>query len=343
MKKNKEEKIKIILKEWARLVDPKIKEVLNLYLNSVYNKTVGYQMEAGGKRLRPAFVFASCLLLGGKIKDAVYPAVGVEILHNYTLIIDDIIDNSEIRRRKLTVWKKYGKDIAQCIGIVYSASIFQAAQNSKNPLLISEIIAETMKILVDGEILDIIFERAGRKNEPFVLENRYKKISKKDCLLMMKKKTAVFFGSCCQIGGICAKGNKKQLEALKKYGINVGIAFQIRDDILDTFGKEKDFGKEIGKDIKEHKGGNIVNALALEELKPKEKKEFIAILEKEKISKKEVERSIKLIQKTKAREKSQRMAEYYIKKAKRNLKNLPQNKWNHFLTEIADFVVEREK
>ena len=340
---NEKEEIKNIIEKWTELVDSKIQEILTFSVNKKFHELTNYQIKAGGKRLRPAFLFIACRLLGGNIKDATYPAAGVEILHNYTLIVDDIIDNSEIRRKKPTVWKKYGKDITECIGVIYSASILESAQKSKNPGPISEIFAQTMKVLIEGEIMDILFERFGREEEPFVLKNRYKTISKKDYLLMVRNKTAFLFGACCQIGGICAKGSKKDVETLKKYGTEVGIAFQIRDDILDIFGNEEKFGKEIGKDIKEGKGGNIVNIYALEELKPKDKKEFADILKKEEITEKDVKRSIELIKKTKAKEKSQKMAEYYIKKAKEELKLLPQNKWNKKLHLLADFIIKREK
>lgn len=343
MKNNTKEKIEIIFKKWMRLVDPKIKEILELSVDEKTQKLVNYQIAAGGKRIRPALAIASCLVCGGKIENALYPAAGLEILHNCTLIYDDIIDNSNLRRNKPTTWFKFGRSVAQCVGIDYSAAVFQAANKSKYPVETSEIFSKTMKMVVEGEILDILFEQSGRKNEKYIIENRYGEITEKDYLKMISKKTASLVQACCEIGAMSAEAKKSEVNALKNYGFNLGIAFQIRDDILDIFGEEKEFGKKIGKDIEERKLGNIVVFYALKEFSQKEKKEFLSILRKNEIRNEDVKKGLKLIDKTRAKEKSFFLGTKYIKKAKENIKNLPQNKWNKFLAEIADFVIKRVK
>lgn len=343
MENNKKEKIEIIFKKWAKLVDPKIKEILNLSIDKKNHKLVNYQVAVGGKRFRPAITIAGCLVCDGKIEDALYSAAGLEILHNCTLIYDDIIDNSNLRRGEPTAWSKFGRSIAQCIGIDYAAAVFQAANKSKYPLETSEIFAKTMKTVVRGEILDILFEQSGRKNEKYIIENRYNEITEKDYLKMVSKKTASLIQACCEVGGLSGGAKKSEINALRNYGFNLGIAFQIRDDILDIFGEEKEFGKKIGKDIEERKLGNIVIFYALKELSQKEKEEFLAILRKNKIKNKDIKETVELINKTKAKEKSFLLGEKYIKKAKESLKNLPRNNWNEFLAEIADFVIKRGK
>lgn len=344
MENNKKEKIEIIFKKWAGLVNPKIKEILNLSVNKKTQKLVNYQMATGGKRFRPALAIASCLVCNGKIKDVLYPAAGLEILHNCTLIYDDIIDNSSLRRGEPTVWSKFGKSITECIGLDYAAAVFQAANKSKYSLQISEIFARTLKKIMDGQILDILFEQSGRKDEKYIIDNRYNKITKNDYLKMVTKKTASLIQACCEVGALSAKAKKSEIEALKNYGFNLGIAFQIRDDILDIFGEKKEFGKKIGKDIEERKLGNIVVFHALKELGTnKEQKEFLAILRKNEIENSDIKKALKIINKTKAKEKSFLLEEKYTKEAKKNLKNLPKNTWNKFLVEIADFVIERNK
>jgi geranylgeranyl diphosphate synthase, type I len=324
-------------------IDPVIKKILALNISPNLEQIMNYQISAGGKRVRPIFLFASCLLLNGKLKDALNPAAGLEILHNYSLIVDDIIDNSEIRRNKPTVWKKYGKDIAQCIGIAYSASIFQAALLSKNPEKVSDVFARAIKEIVEGEILDILYERAGRENEPYVTQKRWKQITEKDYLKMIGKKTASLCATSCELGAISANGTEKQKSYLRNYGYNVGIAFQIIDDLLDVFGKEKNFGKKIGKDIEERKGGNIVILLALKELSSEKRKKLSLILEKKRITQKDIREAIKMIKETEAQKKTLLMAEKYAKKAKGYLKFLPNNKWNQALVLFADFMVSRNK
>lgn len=342
MAENKEN-IKIILGKITEAIEPVIEEILNLDADKKYKDIIDYQNLVGGKRLRPVLAILSCLALGGKIKDVLYPAAGLEILHNYTLIVDDIIDKGALRRGKPTVWKKFGKSIAQCVAIDYSAAVFQAANRSKAPEKISEIFAKTEKTIAEGEILDILFEQKGREKEQYINKNRYKDVDINDYFEMISKKTAVLFGASCETGGVCANANQKQIIALKDYGFNLGLVFQIGDDILDILGDENKFGKKIGKDIEERKGGNIVIYFASQEFSQKEKKEFWQILRKDKISKKDINKATRLIKNTKAKEKAISYGEKFMNKAKENLKLLPQNKYNLLLKEIADSLIKREK
>jgi len=337
----KEEKVSLFLAQTAKTVDPVIRKLLSFYVGKKFQDIIEYQINTGGKRIRPALAIASANLFGGKIKDVLYLAAGLEILHNYSLIIDDIIDNSTLRRGKPTVWAKFGRSIAQCIGIDWGAAIFQAANRSLCPVKISEIFAKTLKILVEGEISDVLFEQSGREDEPYIVKNRYRNVSEKNYLEMIGKKTAVLFQSCCEMGAISAGAKEKQIKTLKSYGFNLGVAFQIKDDILDIFGKEKKFGKEIGKDIREGKMGNAVISFACQEFSQKDKKEFSLIIRKNVISEKDIGRAIELIKKTKAEERAISYGERFVKKAKVNLSLLPQNEWNESLADICDLIMER--
>lgn len=344
MKSKKKEKIKVIFERWGFLVDSKIKEILNFSIDRKFQELINYQITTGGKRLRPALAIASCLACGGKIKDVLYPAAGLEILHNCTLIYDDIIDNSSLRRGQPTVWFKFGKSIAECIGIDYAAAVFQAANKSKKPFEISEIFAQTMKTVMEGEIFDILFEQAGRKSEKYITANRYHEITKQDYLAMINKKTASLIQACCQVGALSASASQTEIAALKDFGFNLGIAFQARDDVLDVFGDEKKFGKKIGKDIQERKLGNLVIFYALEEIGPSQKKkELLTILRKNQIKDQDIKKAVKLISQTKAKEKALLLEQKYTEKAKKNLEALPKNKWSDFLNEIADFTIVRNK
>jgi len=331
------------LRKFTKIINPVIKEVLTLNVNKKSRSLVRYPVSTGGKRLRPALAIMSCLMMGGKLKDVLYPAAGLEILHNYTLIIDDMIDNGLTRRGNPTCWVKFGNSIAQCVGINYAATIFQTANKSKKPVLISELFAKTIKKIVEGEILDILFERAGRENEPYVVENRYRKIREKDYFEMISKKTASLFQASSEAGGIIAGAKKEKLKYLRKYGFNLGMLFQITDDILDVFGEEKKFKKKIGKDIEERKEGNIIILLALKELKPADRKKIFNIMKKNKINKKDIQNTMKLIHKTNSREKAYKLGKHFAEEANKSLKSLPQNRWNSVLKDLADYVLAREK
>ena len=332
-----------ILNEYSKLVEPAIEKILNSGVDEKNRGIVKYQIFTGGKRLRPALAIICCQLLGGKIKDALFPAAGLEILHNYALIIDDIIDNSNLRRGKPTSWFKFGRSIIQCIGIDYLAALFQATNLSKEPSKISELFAKTMKIIVDGEILDILFEQQGREEEPYVVKNRYRNITEKDYFKMVSKKTAILFQTCCEMGGMMGLAKKKELEALRNYGFNLGIAFQVQDDILDIFGEKESDSTKIGKDIIERKGGNIVILYALKELPQRKKERVLRIMRKKKIENKDIREAIELINQTNGRQKAYLFGQKFVERAKKNLNFLPKNKWNNLLREMADFALEREK
>lgn len=337
-----ENKFESKLIAWANLVNPKIKEILNISVDKKTKDLLNYQISTGGKRLRPALAIIACLNCGGKIKNILYPAAALEILHNCTLLYDDIIDESYLRRGKPTTWAEYGKSITECLGLDYAAAIFQAANKSKQPIIVSDILAKTLKKIMEGQILDLLFEQSSRKNEEYINQNRFKKITEKDYLKMIGLKTASLTQACCQIGAAVAEAKNDSLKNLKNYGFNLGIAFQIRDDILDVFGQEKDFGKKIGKDIQDKKIGNIVILYALEELGSK-RNELLTILEKNRVSNSDIKKALKIIELTKAKEKALALEKKYVKKTKDSLEKLPSSKWHKLLTKMIDYVIERNK
>ncbi len=337
------ERLKIIFNNLAKLVEPKIKKTLAQDVSRETAKLLEYPISTGGKRLRPGMAILSCLSLGGKLNDVLSPAAGLEILHNYTLIVDDTIDHGLIRRGQPTIQKKYGPSISECLTIDYTASIFQSiAQHSKFSI-ISELFARALKIIFEGEILDILFEQNTRINEPYIKAHQFKNITKAQYLKMIRQKTASLFQISCQIGGICANAPKNQLKYLEDYGLNLGLAFQIRDDILDIFGNLKKFGKKVGKDIEEGKGGNIVILLANQELSKVNQKILADILKKKDTNNQDIKKAIQIIKTTSAQDNAQKLAQKYANRAQKSLKKLPQNKWTEILFNLTNFIVEREK
>lgn len=324
-------------------VGPIMKELLNSSIDNKHKKVVYYQILTGGKRIRPALAIASCKMVGGKLEDILYPAASLEILHNFSLIIDDIVDESTLRRKGPTCWAKFGKSIAEIVSIDYPAALFQGANHSKKPVEISEILIKTMKSLVNGEILDVLFEQTGREDEPYIRNNRYKNITEKDYFRMVSRKTASLIQACCEIGGLAAGAKKAEMEFLKKFGFSFGMSFQVQDDILDIFGKQEVFGKEPGKDISEGKLGNIVILFAFRNLSNSDKKKFLKIIRKKKVSKRDRNEAIKLIQKTNGLLEASALGKSFIYEAKKNLNLLPRNRWNDILRTMANFVVERER
>lgn len=328
----------LFLKVANRIVEPKIKEILNRFLDRKFKELVNYQIETGGKRIRPALAILSCLACGGKIKDVLYPAAGIEILHNYTLIIDDIIDKSQSRRGYATCWRKFGHSIAECVEAVFAASIFQSANFGSHSKEISGIFTKTIKEIAEGEITDILLEQKNRKYESFVAENRYLKAGEKDYFSMVSKKTASLFKASCLVGGISAGASETRLKNLKNYGFNLGITFQIQDDILDIYGEEKEFGKRIAQDARERKLGNIL--LLLASIKGKE---ILKILRKKEIKERDIKEIVDMIKKTKSLNKAREFQRKYINKAQKSLDVFPQDKWRKLLEDFLILSGERKR
>ncbi len=201
-----------------------------------------YILNSGGKRLRPLLVLLSAKAVGGKYKDAYNAAAAVEMLHNFTLVHDDIMDNADKRRGRLTLHKKFDHNTAILTGdsllsIAYEYLLKDCNGNSK------QVIGSFTQGLIEvceGQSLDTDFE--SRKN-----------VSLSEYIFMIKKKTAAMAEMCCKIGALLGGGTKLQVNALGKYGLNLGIAFQIQDDLLDISADEKKFGKTIGGDLVEGK------------------------------------------------------------------------------------------
>lgn len=332
------------LTEINELVAPIIKELLiqDVEYNNI--ETIFYQCKVGGKRIRPALVVISGQVFGENVNNLIYPAASVEILHNATLIIDDIIDHSEFRRDEPTFWRKHGKSIAQCTSFAYLASVFVGLNHVNNSSKLINLYSKTLKIIIDGEIKDILFERSGREDEDYVVKNRYETITKDDYFEMIGQKTAILLQTCCMAGAICANASDEQTEIIGNFGFNLGMAFQIRDDILDIFGDEKEFGKKIGKDIIEKKMGNFVILSAIDQLGPEEKDTIFNLLEGSKeISDDDIVTVTALIGRTEAKKNAESTANMYIQYAYRALEKLPLNEYNKKLAEIAQYIVDREK
>lgn len=326
--------------ESAQKVEPAIHELLNIHAGKRFHEAMIYQVATGGKRLRPALVFLGARSVGGQDEDALYAAAAVEMLHNYSLIIDDMIDHSQIRRGQPTVWKKWGRSMAECLGVHYAAAVFSGALRTPCPTEVTNVLVETLQVLLEGEMLDIFQERAGREDELLVAQERYKVVRMDDYIEMAHKKTAKLLEASCLLGGLCAGASAKEQKALSGYGFNLGMAFQVQDDILDIFGEEEGFGKKIGKDIEERKGGNAVILFALEELTDPELDE---LLHRDQLEDNDIKRAIEIISQTQAREKALQLCRRYTEKARATLTDLSAGPHREMMNELISYLLLRDK
>jgi len=209
--------------------------------NGLY-EPVKYVLSLGGKRIRPALSILSCELFSKNIDDVVNPAIGLEIFHNFTLIHDDIMDNAPIRRGKPTVHIKWNPNTGILSGDAMMIIAYDMVCKSPANVLPSvlNLFNKTALEVCEGQQYDMDFEI--RNN---VSESEYMK--------MIRLKTAVLIAASLKLGGIIGKADDETCDLLYEFGIALGLAFQLQDDWLDSFGSEDSFGKRIGGDIVENK------------------------------------------------------------------------------------------
>lgn len=231
----------------------KVEQIQELVNNYIENQDFGgnpkelyapieYILRQGGKRMRPTLCLLACDLFNGNIEDCMVPAVAAEIFHNFTLVHDDIMDQAPLRRGMETVYHKWNSDIALLSGDTMLIKAFQYVLAMKKEYSY-EVFAELCKVALEvceGQQFDLNFETQDN-------------VSLESYLEMIRLKTAVLLGSVLKIGAIVAGTDAKNQQAVYDFGINLGLAFQLQDDIFDCYGDVKVFGKMTGGDISDNK------------------------------------------------------------------------------------------
>ncbi len=202
-------------------------------------RPISYTLESGGKRIRPLLLLAACQAVGGKAEDAINQAVGLEMFHNFTLIHDDVMDRSSKRRGRPTVYHRWGDVQAILSGdtLLTMATQYMAQGCPADKLdRVLALFNRTAIEVYEGQQYDMANETRDR-------------VTIANYLTTIRLKTAVLLGCACALGAIMGNGSDADVEALYQYGINIGLAFQLRDDWLDVYSTTKELGKPIGSDI----------------------------------------------------------------------------------------------
>ncbi len=318
------------LKKTAKIVNRFLGTQIKGEPSQLY-KAAAHLIVNGGKRLRPYMVVKSCQVLGGKTNEAMTAAGAVEMVHNFTLVHDDIMDNDEMRHGVPTTHKRFGIPIAILAGDVLFSKAFQVVSKANLPSKsTSELVSRLSKACVavcEGQLLDI--KMAESKQIP--TQNEYIK--------MISKKTAALFDVSCSMGAICAKSKSKDISNLSSFGKNLGIAFQITDDLIGVMGDPKVTKKPVGNDLREGKK-SLPILLAIKKAKGGNKKIILHAFGNQKAKKKEIENAV-LVIKSLGIEKSVRgQALQYAEKAKKSLNSYSGTSKNELIS-LLDFVVKR--
>ena len=229
------------MKSLAELSELILQSVNNLKFpsspNNLYDP-VRYMLSLGGKRMRPVLTLMACDAFNGDINEAIDPALGVEVFHNFTLLHDDIMDNAPLRRSKATVHEKWNANIAILAGDAMFVEACRLVMNAPTPVVkeVMSVFTTTALEVCEGQQYDMDFESLEQ-----VHVDQY--------IQMIRLKTAVLLGGALKIGALIGNAKNEDPNHLYDFGVNLGIAFQLQDDILDVYGDADHFGKQVGGDI----------------------------------------------------------------------------------------------
>ncbi len=317
-------------KEYGSLVDRYLANFIKRNVPKSLYEPAKYILAAGGKRIRPVLVLCASEAVGGRNESALDAAAGLEILHNFTLVHDDIMDHAASRRGRPTVHTKWDGNIAILAGDVLLGLAYRALLQSNTPRIqeLSNIFTEGVIEVCEGQAYDKEFERR-------------KKVTLEEYLLMIRKKTGTMVAVATEVGAILGNASPDERAALKTYGDLVGQAFQIQDDLLDVIADEKQFGKTIGGDIVEGKKTFLL-ITALDRAKGDDKKMLQRIVQDGGTSKKNVNSVRRIFYASGAVDAAQRQITNDIAEAKEKLCLLKESESVRMLAWFTDMLLNRK-
>jgi geranylgeranyl diphosphate synthase type II len=303
--------------------------------SSLYDP-VRYTLSLPGKRVRPYLVLVSCGMCGGTIEEALPAAISIELLHNFTLLHDDIMDKAAKRRGKPSVFKKWGADTAILSGDVIYAKAFEQLQyygykeqySKEQYHTILDIFLESSKTVCEGQANDLTFEKR-------------QDVSIDEYLHMIEGKTSALISGALAIGAAVAGSESNQIEELRYVGKKTGIAFQIQDDLLDAIADPDKFGKRRGGDIIEGKKTYLI-LLALQRCDDRQKELLMKVLNSGTNTEKDINSVIKIYDDLNVIRDSKEAIEYHYQAAMDHLQKFDPSDFKTQLIEFLNRLITRE-
>ena len=272
---------------------------------------IQYMLNLGGKRMRPALLLMSNEMFGGNPEEVISPALGIEVFHNFTLLHDDIMDKAPLRRTKATVHEKWNANVAILSGdtmFVQSCQLMMKV-NDKYLRKVMDLFMKTAIEVCEGQQYDMNYESI-------------EKVSLDEYLEMIALKTAVLLGGSLAIGAICANAKDVDIENIYHFGKNLGIAFQLQDDILDASGDAEKFGKQVGGDIISNKKTFLLIS-ACEQAKGKQLEQLtFSLNQKDFNAEEKVKTVIAVYDELKIKEQAEQKMDQYFQEAMKHLKTI---------------------
>ena len=298
---------------------------------------IEYALASGGKRLRPTLALTAAELIvngglinGDAIEQTLPAALALEVFHNFTLLHDDVMDHADVRRGKETVHVKWNENTAILSGdqmLIEAYKLLSDVPVDKLPKVLKWF-NEMATGICEGQQLDVDFEHMSQP-------------SIDDYMHMIELKTSVLLANAMRIGGYIAGANESQQEALYQYGLQIGLAFQIQDDILDVYGDPKTFGKAVGGDICCNKK-TILLLTALETADPESKAELLQWLMAKDCNEEKIAAVTEIYNRLGVRASCETVMEEHTSLALAQLDHLPQNDATERLRELAEKLATRK-
>ena len=322
------QKIFSLIKTEMKLVEQEFERQAGSNIQ-VINYLGDYLRASGGKRVRPALLLLSTFAVGGNSsnENVVRLATVMEMLHTATLVHDDIIDNADTRRNRSSINARFGNQSAVLMGDWLYMSAFETSLQERS-LEILDILTRLTRKMTEGELIQLTV--LGRTD-----------ISEADYFDILQRKTAFLFSACCEIGAILGKASKEQQIALRDYGMNLGTAFQLADDVLDFTADEDVLGKAAGADLLE---GKLTLPLILAVKKDASiKAELEAIMHDGEYENASRETLYEKLENFGTIEETRQRAYSYAAKAQKNLEVLTKTEYRVALEDIPAYMIERNK
>ncbi len=320
------ESLRADIEAWVKEIQFK-KEPRNLYAPIIYS------LSLGGKRLRPLMCVATCSLFRDDTYNARNAAMAIEMFHNFTLLHDDVMDNSMLRRGQPTVHAKWDANTAILSGDQMLIEAYKLISDVDSPAatLILDVFNKTATEVCEGQQYDMDFEKQDNVTVDQYME-------------MIRLKTAVLLAASIKIGALIGGANINDTNALYDFGINIGLAFQLQDDFLDVYGDEKTFGKPIGGDIIEGKKTFLL-ITALQDASSSQKKELLQWLSNENADRSEKIAAVtNLYDKIGVKEKTENKIDELLNKAMRMLSAMEISaEGKRFMADFVSMLVKRNR
>jgi octaprenyl-diphosphate synthase len=286
-----------------------------------------YLQSSGGKRLRPALLLLASKLAGDGGESAIRLGAVVEIIHSATLVHDDVIDAAETRRGRPSTNVRWGNHTSVLAGDWLYMQAFQMALRERNFRILDLLIGLT-QMMVEGELLQL--ERIGRID-----------LSEADCMELVDRKTACLFSVCARLGALVGGADAATEERLGEYAWNLGMAFQLVDDVLDFTSREKTLGKPVGSDLREGKV-TLPLVYALESAGAEERGWVALILKERNYDQVPFRRILAMIEKHRGIERVRERAQTFTDKARAMINEFPESPYQRALYTVTDLITERD-